>query len=250
MTRMASRPRRRHSFASLFRAVLRDTFSLGIQLVVLLSSAMLLFAAATSPWMTITAVEVSGNSYLIGDDIVSQMDYQGQNLLRLDLAEMERRLCASPWIVDAHLNYRPLHRLQLEVTEAEPVALHRRETNWYICSATGEQLPWESFARPLLLPVLREVAADELVSVCRIASHVKNCYPALYAELQSIALGECLVLTIGAPGVAAWLERERLDHQLTKLELFLARPEMHNGNVSHIDLRFDNKLIARRRQDA
>jgi hypothetical protein len=80
-------------------------------------------------------------------------------------------------------------------------------------------------------------------------SHIRAGYPQLYTQLQEVSLGEQLSFSVGDDDVVALLSWQHLDHQLTKLELFLNRPEMTNGTIAQIDLRFQNKLITRRRTD-
>ncbi len=249
MTRMATRPGRRIKFSNIWQVVWHRTVRTGVELSLMLILTGLFYAAASSTLFEMQEVTVVGNHFLSDNDIVSHVDLMHRNLFVIDKDHLADRLNRLPWIRTSSISIRPPHRLQISVTEADPVLLYRAETEWQVYCAQGEILPWRSFERPLTLPTLTLQDGVTLKTACQMMSHIRDNYPQLYNHLQEADLGDRVSFSVGESRVAAVLSWQQIDHQLTKLELFLNRPEMTNGNVSHIDLRFQNKLITRRRTD-
>lgn len=249
MTRMATRPGRRIKFSNLWQIVWYRTVRTGVALFLMLLFTGLFYAAASSALFEMQQVTVVGNHFLSDSDIVSHVELMDRNIFVIDKDQLARELNQSPWIRHSNISIRPPHRLQISITEVDPVLLYRAETEWQVYGDRGEVLPWRSFKQPLALPALTLQNDVTLERACQVMSHIRCSYPRLYSILQEATLGEQVSFSVGEGEVEAVLCWQHIDHQLTKLELFLDRPEMTNGNISHIDLRFQNKLITRRRTD-
>ncbi len=74
--------------------------------------------------MTLRQIEVTGNHYLDRQEVLKGAGlYDGMNLLKLHLDEVDRRLRQNPWIKRVSLKKRFPYTLMIRIEEARPEAL-------------------------------------------------------------------------------------------------------------------------------
>jgi cell division protein FtsQ len=78
----------------------------------------------TSPRFAVAAVHVSGHAHLSDDDVRQLAGVAvGDNIFRVDVDVVERRIEAAPWIAHARVKRRLPDELHITVAERRPIAL-------------------------------------------------------------------------------------------------------------------------------
>jgi cell division protein FtsQ len=62
---------------------------------------------------------------------------RGENIFRVDLAEWQARLLASPWVEEAHLRRILPARIEIEIRERRPIGIARLAGSLYLVDASG-----------------------------------------------------------------------------------------------------------------
>jgi len=111
-------------------------------------------ACETSPRFAIRDILVEGTRRLDPETLAAQAGVRsGENLIRLKPALAEARVSTNPWIATVDVRRRFPSRVEIHVTEREPVALVSTG-DWCGVDATGAVLPLDAIAERFDLPIL------------------------------------------------------------------------------------------------
>jgi cell division protein FtsQ len=82
----------------------------------------------------VTRVDVDGDlHHLRADDIrTSSGVQQGQNLFRIDMTDVQKRVSEDPWVAEVTVRRKLPHALWIYVTEREPVAIMTGKEDYYV----------------------------------------------------------------------------------------------------------------------
>jgi cell division protein FtsQ len=105
---------------------------------VALAAALGLFRFVSGPRFALRRFEVTGNVRARTEEILAVAgEWNGRNLVALDLAPMAVRLSGHPWIERITLSKRFPDGLSVRVTERRAVALYRDDTGFWWVGANG-----------------------------------------------------------------------------------------------------------------
>ena len=95
-------------------------------------------ALLSSDALTVTNITVTGNHKLSRGEVLSLLEpLQGRNMLFVNLDEVRRTLMASPWVADASLRRELPGRVDVVITEREPVAIGRFAEGLFVIDEDG-----------------------------------------------------------------------------------------------------------------
>lgn len=161
-------------------------------------------ALSSSDAFRVEAIEVTGLERAEQEAIVELSGVtEGQSLLGMELAEIERAVERHPWVSRAHVSRRFPKTLQIEVREHQPVALVALGNLYYV-SSEGEVVkrhaPGENEVFPIITGLDREeVERGDGVALARIRQAL-----AFLDEWRAASGG-------GSPETAVAIEQVHLD---------------------------------------
>ena len=92
----------------------------------------------SGPHFSVRRFEVSGNARARTEEILAALaEWNGRNLVTLNLAPVASRIAAHPWIERATLTKRFPDGLSVQVTERRAVALYREDDRFWFVGAAG-----------------------------------------------------------------------------------------------------------------
>jgi cell division protein FtsQ len=114
--------------------------------VLALAAAFGLHRFLASPHFALKRIAISGNSRSRTEEILTTLsEWNGRNLVALELAPLARRLTAHPWIDRVTLTKRFPDELSVRVTERRAVALFREDEAFWWVGAEGNLIaPYDS----------------------------------------------------------------------------------------------------------
>ena len=213
---------------------------------------------ARSPRFTVTSIEVTGQSRLSRDDIVTAAGISsGANLFTLDPREIVARLEALPLIRRAEVIRTFPDRVTLVVEERRPfTVVHAERLHWI--DEEGVSLGVEPRAVALSTPVLSGLRADDLgVNGQRSASERAGVAISLLHLLlrsKSSLLGQISEIDVSRPegpvlytvdGVEVRLGKDDWEARIGRLQGVLAQLGATKETATSIDLRFKNQVVLR-----
>lgn len=199
---------------------------------------------------TVTRVDVEGDlHHLHADDVRTLSGVQpGQNLFRIDMADVQKRVSDDPWVAEVTVRRKLPHTLWIYVSEREPVAIMIGDVDYYV-DAKGVTFPAGDAALEDL-PVMTGFAAatpDDLRRGMALLSEFQR-HPASgefgISELHFDASQGFSVVGSLLPVVirVGWKEFD------SKLNQFMALwPVMRakGGTPSYVDTNVSGKVIAK-----
>ena len=202
--RAGRRPKRFGSLEETARRRRRRLASLALATAELGGLAALLLA----PVFTVRSIEVSGNTRLTNDQVLSAAGPIGGSVFLVDPSALERRLQTSTWIRSATVTSQLLDRVSIRVEEWRPVALYKAGGGPpYLLSdqaaalgvAGGDEvktLP-EIDGPPQPEPKPGRPALDRALLTALV--NIQRALPALLGEeVQSFTIDACSNLTLNA----------------------------------------------------
>lgn len=238
----AVRVRRRSPWAALGRPFLQAAVLVGAP--VLAAS-----WALSSPAFALSGLELSGNRWVERAWVESALaPLRGENLLRLPLAEVERRVTAHPWVAAVTVEKRLPDRLRLLVEERRPAGLLRTGSGLVYLDRRG--LPIAPLAGPegpsgLLLVSLGTAAEVDLAGAFEVADELAATAPGWGRTLSEVvALGEDdYRLDLGALPFPLLVRRGTLGERLPALAALLPDLQSRYQRLAFVDLRAQRRIV-------
>ncbi len=196
-------------------------------LVIVVATVVVGLAAWVATYTTIFEVRevlIRGERHTTETAVASQAQVAGVNLFHLDLAAVEHRLEADPWIADAIVRRDLPATLVIDITEREPVAV---DDLGEVVAADGTVLPFADVGGlPTIRPTTGTLAIDHRTSS---AVAIASLPPSLQSRVGSVLalaagalvleLRDGVTVTYGEPveletkgivlkAVLAWARRE------------------------------------------
>ena len=215
---------------------------------------------ARSPRFAVTSIEVTGQSRLSRDEIVTAAGISsGANLFTLDPREIVARVEALPLIRRAEVIRTFPDRVTLAVEERRPFTVVHAERLYWI-DEEGVSLGVESRAVSLGTPLLSGLRAEDLgVNGQRGASERATVAISLLHLLlrsKSTLLGHISEIDVSRPegpvlytmdGVEVRLGKDDWEARIGRLQGVLAQLAASKETATSIDLRFRNQVVLRTR---
>lgn len=202
--RSGRRPKRFASLEEAARRRGRRLASLALATAELGGLAALLLA----PTFTVRSIEVSGNTRLSNDQVLSAAGPISGSVFLVDPGALERRLQTSTWIRSATVTSQLLDRVSIRVEEWQPVALYRAgDGPPYLLSDQAAALGVAGSDEVKTLPEIDGPAQPEPKpgrpaldrSLLTALVNIQRAFPALLGEeVQSFSIDACGNLTLNA----------------------------------------------------
>jgi cell division septal protein FtsQ len=126
-------------------------------------------------------VEIAGLQYIAPAKVVAALGLHTEATVFDDLTGAARGLGALPGVISAEVRRRLPGTLEIELVEAEPVALTPRRGGMALLDSSGSVLPFDPAATAPDLPV----AASADWKVARVLARVQQHEPALFASIRT-----------------------------------------------------------------
>jgi cell division septal protein FtsQ len=238
----AVRVRRRSAWATLGRPFVQAVSLVG-------APAVLLVWVLTSPSFALARVEVRGNRQVTTAWVESSLaPLRGENLVRLPLEEVERRLATHPWLSAVTIEKHLPDRLRLVVDERRPAGLLRGASGLVFLDRDGRAIaPLGAGAGPadLLLISLGTASEVDLAGAFRVADELAAAEPAWAATLSEVeVLGEeDYRLFLGALPFPLVVRAGTLSERLPALAALLPELERRYQRLAFVDLRSERRIV-------
>jgi cell division septal protein FtsQ len=186
-------------------------------------------------------VEIAGLQYLDPANVIDALKLTPKASVFDDLAPLARRVLAMPGVTAATVGRRLPGTLEVELTEASPVALVSRGEGLSLLDAGGRVLPFDPLRSAPDLPLA--VNGDAIVS--GVLARVRDADPDLFARIGTAwRVGPDVVLEVG--GRRLWFGAQVSAEDIravTAVEQALARS---GRPYQELDGRFAGQVIVRR----
>ena len=142
----------------------------------------------SGPHFSVRRFGIAGNSRARTEEILASLsEWNGRNLVALDLAPLARRLAAHPWIERVTLTKRFPDGLSVRVTERRALALFRENDRfWWVGSGGNLIAPYDS-RRDLTEYVILTGERRALPDAVRLLEELRAATPEYFSKLSEIA---------------------------------------------------------------
>lgn len=212
---------------------------------------------ARLPLFEVREVGVVGARYVPPDEIVRRADVDPGASVWDDASRWERRVESHPLVREARISRAGAHRLEVQVREAEPVALVATP-ELVAVDAEGGVLPLDPVESELDLPILAggaevedgRLARGRARSLLRTLVALRKAEPGFVRQVSELADGPRgglrVMLTEDQACDRVLLPRDEPVAALRRVEMALARPpESGAAEVEVADARFDGQVVLR-----
>lgn len=213
-----------------------------------------------SDLFTLEAISVVGSDLLTPEEVVSRSGLaKGTNLFEANLQSATDSIAAHPIVRSAMLLRRPPDSLVISVEERAPIALLSTPDGLlgFDRDAVSFALPNLPFDLPIVTGV-DAVLADSTLSewmvkhaVVRFIQTAASEQPAFWSGVSEVCLttpeeGDLIL----ADGTTLKVRLDGIDQQIQNYRAFVASGESLSGDLAYVDLRYENQVVAGRREDA
>ncbi len=238
----AVRVRRRSVWATLGRPFVQA-------LTLVATPAALVAWGLSSPSFALSHVDVAGNRYVDAGWIRSALgSLRGENLFRLSLGDVERRLGSHPWLASVSVEKQLPDRLRIEVVERRPAGLLRTPGGLVYVDRAGRTIaPLEPGKGPsdLLLISIGTASDVDLAGAFDIADELTAEAPAWGTTLSEVEVlgGDDYRLFVGALPFPVLARRGTLADRLPELATLLPELERRYPHLAFVDLRSERRIV-------
>jgi len=238
----AVRVRRRSAWATLGRPFVQAVAVVGLP-------AMMVAWALSSPAFALADLELSGQRWVDEAWVEGALaPLRGENLLRLPLEDVERRVAAHPWVAAVTVEKRLPNRLRLILDERRPAGLLRSSAGLAYLDRHGRVIaPLAGSEGPtgLLLVSIGTTAEVDLAGAFAVADELAAAAPAWAATLSEVAaLGEDdYRLDLGALPFPLLVRSGTLAERLPALAALLPDLEGRYPRLAFVDLRAQRRIV-------
>ena len=217
------------------------------------------FSVLSAEALTITRIDVSGNSRMSRGEVVALLDgLRGTNMVTVDLESWRQRLLGSPWVADAAIRRLLPGTVAVAISERQPMGIGRVGDDLYLIDDRGGIIDrfgpnYAEFDLPIINglaapprdngPLIDEARAD-------LAAHVLaslQARPDLAKRVSEIDVSDVrdAVLLLKGDTALVRLGRDQFAERLQSyLDLVPALRE-RIAAIDYVDLRFDERVYVR-----
>jgi cell division protein FtsQ len=202
-----------------------------------------------SPSFALARVEIEGNRHVDRSWVERALaPMAGENLIRLSLPAVERKLAANPWVEAVTVEKRLPNRLHLAIEERRPAALLRTARGLVVLDDRGLPIaPFEpgGVESDLLLVSVGAATSVDLSGAIAVADELRRAAPDWAATLSEVeALSEDdFRLYLGALPFPVAVRAGTLAARLPTLRALLPELERRYPAIGGVDLRFDRRIV-------
>lgn len=222
--------------------------------IIILVSIMSLYFFVQSPFFRVNKIYVTGTEQITINQVTALADvYPGVNILRINSAEVEKKLVTQTWIKEAVIEKKLPSTINIKITERQPKAIVQTLEGYLVLDDSGMVLIKLEYLTKLVLPIITNFTLEEDLLVGEIvqnkqvieALQVIGALPdAIGAMVSEFSLGEGLNLFL-AGGLEIKLgSSDKIAEKLQVLtDIFNNTNEEVLEKVKYIDLRFNGPPI-------
>jgi cell division septal protein FtsQ len=209
--------------------------------------------------LTITRINVSGNSRLSRGEVVALLDgLRGTNMLTVDLDAWRRKVLSSPWVADAAIRRMLPGTVSVVIAERQPMGIGRINDHLYLIDDRGGIIDefgpnYAEFDLPIIdglaaLPRDNGPLVDEPRAM--LASRVLTAlqvHPELAKRVSEIDVSDLRDAVLLLKGDTAFV-RVGNEQFAERLQSYLdLAPTLHEriAAIDYVDLRFDERVYVR-----
>jgi cell division protein FtsQ len=228
----------------------------GIAAVAVAATAWLGQSVVGSDALRVRDISVEGNARLSSAEVEQLVPgLRGENILRVDFQQYERRILDSPWVADVTLFRALPAKVKIHVVERVPMAIARIDQTLYLVDQDGviidEYAPaHQTLDLPLVDGLVDANAKDNVTVVPERAQLARRLFsafdrlPALRQRLSQIDVSSArdAVVMIDDDSALLHLGADKFAERLQRyLDL---RPTLHDRfqRIDYVDLRFDERV--------
>ncbi len=143
--------------------VLRVLWGLGLVLGSAVGIAWAVFHyATTSPRFAVKDIQIQGSARVSNQQVISASGIAlGDNLFKMNLVTVEKRLLKDPWIAQAKVTRRMPSTICVEIQEREALALALISGQLFLVNRLGESFKEVSLGDPSDLPLITGISVDD-----------------------------------------------------------------------------------------
>jgi cell division protein FtsQ len=209
--------------------------------------------------LTITRINVSGNSRLSKGEVVALLDgIRGTNMLRVDIESWREKLLSSPWVADAAIRRVLPGTVAVAISEREPMGIGRIGDDLYLIDDRGGIIDafgpnYAEFDLPIidglaaaprdngpLIDEARAALASRVLASLQthpnLARHISEIDVSDVRDAVLILKGDTAMVRVGGEQFA-----ERLQSYLDLAPALRERI----AAIDYVDLRFDDRVYVR-----
>lgn len=244
--------RRRRSRKALWRVVRWGVMAVGAAAAVVWMGQSVIGSDA----LRVRDITVEGNARLSSTEVEQLVPgLRGENILKVDFRQYERRILDSPWVADVTLFRALPAKVKIHVVERVPMAIARIDQTLYLVDQDGviidEYAPThQAFDLPLVDGLVDARAKDSVTVVperAQLARRLLSAFdrlPALRQRLSQVDVSSSrdAVVMIDDDAALLHLGTEKFAERLQRyLDL---RPTLHDRfqRIDYVDLRFDERV--------
>jgi len=209
--------------------------------------------------LTITRIDVSGNSRLSKGEVVSLLDgLRGTNMVMVDLETWRQKLLtSSPWVADAGLRRVLPGTVAVDISEREPMGIGRVNNELYLIDDRGEIIDqfgplYAEFDLPIIDGLSVPGDGDSQINQAKAALAARvltslRSRPDLVKRVSEIDVSDVrnAVLILKGDTVLVRVGNEQFAERLQSyLDLVPALRE-RVAAIDYVDLRFDERVYVR-----
>ena len=208
--------------------------------------------------LQIDDIVVRGNGRLSSGEVLTVLGpLRGENIVTADLDAWRRRLMTSPWVRDAAFRRSLPSKIEVTVTERQPIAIGRISGELYLVDDRGTVIDlYGPQYRDLDLPIVDGLAALETGGTmldearAELAARLIESLqedPAVAAHLSQVDVGDlhnAKVILNDDPAVV-FVGRDRFLARIRTYLQLAAALRQRVPDIDYVDLRFDGRIYVR-----
>lgn len=112
----------------------------------------------TSPYFALSEIELRGNPKVVTEAYLYKYVYPGENIFRIDVGKLGKKLLEDPWIEDVSIEKRLPGKLIVVIKERKPYALLMRDSSLFYVDNDGKIIKQMEEEDPVFdLPIITGV---------------------------------------------------------------------------------------------
>jgi cell division protein FtsQ len=208
--------------------------------------------------LTVTRINVSGNSKLSRGEVVALLDgLRGRNMVFVNLEDWRAKLTASPWVADAALRRVLPGTVDVFISERQPIGIGRIGESLYLVDRRGAIIDefgpnYADFDLPIIDGLSTGASGGTLIDGGRAALAARllgtlGAHPSLAKRVSQIDVSDPRDLMVILKGDTAMV-RLGDDQFAERLQSYVdLSPALREKvpEIDYVDLRFDERVYVR-----
>lgn len=199
-----------------------------------------------SPYLTLQEIKIEGSELFSSPDIFRWCSFrQGENILKIDLGRIKRKLQVFPQIKKISIQRNLPHQIEIRIQERIPIGLIKNSNKVYVFDSEGVTFPYNfSKDKPLVLPRVTGISQgqkEQLIKVGEIIDKI-NLFALFEKKQIAINMSDCenpIIQTKAFGEIRLGpISSDNLQSKFEYLARVIADLRKKGQTTKYIDLRF------------